>query len=170
VLASGDIRVERVTEILRAGALASSEPAVQLIAAGEDLSQLDLEPIVLQLAAVAWSPAQIQAAADRMLATMRANAQALDAEQAALIEGRAAELQDAQQQAQREIDKLQESLARIREHRESLNEQRQALEAAHKVHLGHMAHLDEQDQLLVERRKQHHQAVHAQNIAEQRDA
>jgi hypothetical protein len=170
VLANGDLRVERVAQILRAGELAHSTPSIEFIAAGDDLSRLELEPIVLQLAAAAWSPAQIQAAADRTLETMRANAVALQAEQDAATQKRADELLQAQLQATRQLDSLKAAEALIEQHRVSLSEQRKALEAAHTTHLEHMAHLDEQETLLHERRKKLHQETHAQNVAEQRNA
>jgi hypothetical protein len=77
---TGAIEVERVSQVLRDGeVIAGSAPAVQMLGPAQDLSAMQLEPEVLAISAAAWSPAQVRAGTDALLAMLAERETAMQA-------------------------------------------------------------------------------------------
>lgn len=109
VSAGGRIEVERADQVLRDGEVIASTSRVQVLEPDADLTQWELEPQVLAVAAAWWTPQQLDQALAGMLDRMR----------------------QAQDQAASRLQAAQELLAREEAALAGAERTRAALAAAH---------------------------------------
>lgn len=133
----GRLEVVRAEQVLRDDVVIHSTDATQVLTADVDLTALQLEPVVLAIAAAVWTPEHVCAACDALLQGMSER----HSEIAAADRQKLQERLDEQQRLQAQLaEQEQETQARA----QALERSRAAVAAAHRE-------LDEEHQVLAAR-------------------